>query len=85
LPGWDQFVEMVKQIGIFETVFVFFFFGAHKFLYQMYNGRLDDRQAEIDRLAQDNREYRERFLAITDHKFNYDSEKMKIKKPKRAK
>ena len=38
----------------------------------MYNGRLKDRQDEINRLAADNHEYRDRFLAMLDKHFALD-------------
>ena len=82
MPTLEQFGDLVKQIGFSGALFAVFFFGAHYVLYKMYLGRLDDRQKEIDRLAQDNREYRNRFLAITDDKFSYDADKKRIRKPK---
>jgi len=78
----EWFVDLVKQIGWGQGLFTVFFLGAHSVLYKLYFGRLDDRQKEIDRLAQDNREYRERFLAITDDRFSYDPRKKKVRKPK---
>lgn len=38
----------------------------------MYNGRLQDRQEEINRLAADNHEYRDRFLAVIDKHFGLE-------------
>lgn len=81
----EAFSSLVAQVGWFKGLFTFFFFGAHFVIYTMYTGRLRDRQNEIDRLAQDNREYRERFLAITDASFNYDSSKKKIRQRKGGK
>jgi hypothetical protein len=37
-------------------------------IFWLYIARLRDRQKEIDRIAGDNREYRDRFLAILDDK-----------------
>lgn len=51
-----------------KGVFTVFFFGAHFVVYRLYLGRLKDRQREIDRLAEDNRDYREKFMHILDMK-----------------
>lgn len=37
----------------------------------LYNGRLNDRQKEIDRLIQENREYRKIFIALLDQRLDY--------------
>jgi len=81
--SWGEiFIDLIREIGFSGAIFTVFFFGAHYVLYKMYLGRLDDRQNEIDRLAEDNREYRERFLAITDDKFKYDINRKKVRRPK---
>lgn len=41
-------------------------------IHQQYQQHLQDRQHEIDRLAADNREYRERFLVLLDKKIQQD-------------
>ena len=41
-------------------------------IHQQYEKQLQDRQSEIDRLAADNREYRERFLVLLDKKIQQD-------------
>lgn len=64
-------VNIFVEFGLLEGVFTAFFFGAHGVIYKLYQGRLIDRQNEIDRLAVDNREYRERFLSLIDAKFSY--------------
>lgn len=70
MPSWNDAAAFLGKFGIIKGGFVLFFFMAHYWVWKMYNGRLEDRQKEIDRLASDNREYRERFLAITDQAFN---------------
>ena len=82
-PTWGQmFIDLIREVGFSGAIFTAFFFGSHYWIYTMYLGRLEDRQDEIDRLAQDNREYRERFLAITDDKFKYDITRKKVRRPK---
>lgn len=63
---WEIIKEAVKDFGWAGGTFLLFFWVAHYWLFRMYNGRLQDRQAEIDRLAADNREYRDRFLTVLD-------------------
>lgn len=67
----DQGIDLVKSLGVTKGLFVIFFFIAHIWVHLLHKGRLKDRQNEIDRLAQDNREYRERFLSLMDQKFSY--------------
>lgn len=69
---WHFFTEIFKNFGFIKSIFIIFFIGAHIWIYCLYRGRLNDRQKEIDRLAKDNREYRERFLSLMDKQFNYN-------------
>lgn len=70
-PSWDTVASFIEKFGWTKGVFSLFFFLAHGWIYQLYNGRLSDRQGEIDRLAADNRAYRERYLAQLDRHFQY--------------
>lgn len=79
---WTVIKELISDLGITKGMFVIFFFLSHIWIFKMYNGRLNDRQKEIDRLAEDNREYRNRFLSLLDEKFSYDPSKTKSKKRK---
>jgi len=67
----DNILEFVKALGWTKGVFTIFFFMAHGWIYNLYRGRLNDRQKEIDRIAEENREYRERFLKLMDKAFSY--------------
>lgn len=67
---FDNFLALAKQFGLTRALFVAFFFMAHYWLYKQYMGRLEDRQKEIDRLAVDNRDYRERFMVLFDKSFS---------------
>ncbi len=71
---WATLVSAVKEFflafGLTEGVFVIFFFGAHFLLHRQYEGRLNDRQREIDNLAEENREYRTRFQSLLDNKLS---------------
>lgn len=79
MPAWDSIREILKQFGFTKGLFILFFFMAHGWVYRLYSGRLADRQAEINRIAEDNREYRERFLAILDDHFGLKKGKRKKK------
>ena len=79
---WAVIKDFISDLGVTKGIFVIFFFLSHHWIFKMYNGRLNDRQKEIDRLAEDNREYRNRFLSLLDEKFSYDPNKTKSKKRK---
>lgn len=67
---WENILDFIQVLGWAKGVFTIFFFMAHGWIYWLYKGRLQDRQSEIDRLANDNREYRERFLSLLDKHFD---------------
>src|SRR6266516_2769669 len=54
------------SFGLLRGTFALFFWVMHFWIYRLYNGRLKDRQREIDNIAAENRAYRERFLALID-------------------
>jgi hypothetical protein len=68
---WSEIQEFIQQFGWVKGVFTVFFFMSHAWIWRLYTGRLADRQKEIDRLAAENRDYRERFLMILDEKRGY--------------
>ncbi len=61
-------VNVLARLGLVKGTFVLFFFMAHGWIYSLYRGRLKDRQREINRLARENREYRDRFLVLMDRR-----------------
>ncbi len=68
---WQTIKEFLETFGKKDGLFILTFFLLHGWVYLQYTGRLKDRQKEIDRLAQDNHEYRTRLLAIMDKHFSY--------------
>lgn len=78
----DNIVEMLRDLGWTKAVFTVFFFMAHGYIWSLYKGRLNDRQKEIDRLAADNREYRERLLKLMDDGFSYSEASSRKSKKK---
>ena len=70
-PSWDTIKDFIITFGWVKGTLTLLFWVFHIWIYKLYNDRLKDRQAEINRLAQDNREYRERFLAVLDKHFDY--------------
>ena len=68
----ENIITLINTIGLAKTLFVIILLSCHFFIFKQYNERLKDRQIEIDRLANDNREYRDRFLKLLDKKFNED-------------
>jgi hypothetical protein len=63
-------MEALKTFGLRDGLFVIFFLGMHYWVHLQYKGRLSDRQLEIDRVAGDNREYRDRFTRLLDRHFD---------------
>lgn len=63
---WDEIRNFITSLGVVKGTFVVFFWVAHAAIFGLYRGRLLDRQKEIDRLARENKEYRERFTALLD-------------------
>jgi len=70
---WNIIKDAVVALGWAKGMFTLFFWVAHYALFKAYKGRLKDRQDEIDRLAKDNHEYRDRFLAVLDRYFDLPS------------
>jgi len=70
-PSWKEIIEIVSKLGLLKGIFLIFFISANLWVWRLYVGRIKDRKEEIDRLAQDNREYRERFLSMIDKCINY--------------
>ena len=79
IPDFETIKNFLVTFGWTKGIFTLFFFMAHGWIYSLYQGRLKDRQKEIDRIAQDNREYREKFLAILDKHFDLISTKKRKK------
>ena len=54
--------DILNAFGLNKGLFIIFFLGMHVWVYVLYKGRLDDRQKEIDRMAEENRNFREFFM-----------------------
>lgn len=67
--GWAA--KIFGELGIWDGLLAVTWIGGHIWVYKMYNDRLKDRQEEIDRLAADNRDYRDRFLHFIDERMEY--------------
>jgi len=65
--------EITFERVLFLLVFVF----VDRLYYRQYKNMQEDRQKEIDRLAEDNRDYRNRFLYFIDKKMGYNENKNK--------
>lgn len=69
-----DFTSLVNTVGLSNTLFSLIILSCHFYIFRMYNDRLKDRQDEINRLAEENRQYRDRFLKIIDAKFSNQKE-----------
>lgn len=75
-------LSAVREFGWAKGTLTLFFWVAHYAYYRQFQGRLKDRQDEIDRLAADNHEYRDRWLAVHDKQHNYKPPKSLPPAPK---
>lgn len=57
-------LQFIRTLGWTKGVFAVFFFLMQGAVFWLYWGRLKDRQAEINRLALENREYRDHFMEV---------------------
>jgi F0F1-type ATP synthase membrane subunit b/b' len=72
---WKTIREFIEALGWTKGVFAIFFFLMQFLYWGAMRGRLKDRQTEIDRIAAENKQYRERFLAFIDKKLEYKPKK----------
>jgi len=68
---WDNIVTILEKYGLFGGTFFLFWIFANWYFHKQYNDRLKDKQNEIDRLAADIKDYRDRFLHFLDDKLDY--------------
>ena len=71
---FSSFIEAAQAFGWERALFTAFFFGMHYAVYKLYLGRLQDRQQEIDRLREENNDYKERFIAMLDQEMDFELE-----------
>ncbi len=69
---WQKFIELTKQVGYTKAVFAFFFVLAHTHIFLLYRRNLNDKQKQIDNIAEENHEYREIFMNKFTNKENQD-------------
>ena len=60
--------KTLESFGVIRGLFVIFFLGMHVWVYRLYKGRLDDRQKEINRIADENRDLRNFFMKKLEEK-----------------
>ena len=63
---WDAIVALMQRITPLEGVLLLLVVIFHRSTVQGYKARVNDRQKEVDRLAKDNRDYRDRFEWLHD-------------------
>jgi hypothetical protein len=67
--NWSSVVDVLKNFGLTRGLCVIFFLSLWWFYHRAHQNRLKDKDAEINRLAADNHEYRERFMRLFDDKY----------------
>lgn len=71
----DFLMGMFKEFGLSSGLLVVIVLGMHYWVFRLYNRQLEDRQREIDRIAADNRDLRERFTRLLDRHFGFNPPK----------
>ena len=69
---WEAIFEAVNNFGITTTIFLvvvilFIFYNFYR-ANTLYKQNIKDKQKQIDRLAEENREYREKFMYMLNKK-----------------
>jgi len=67
--AWKIVKDAITSLGWAKGILTLFFWVAHAWIYREYRGRLNDRQKQIDMIAAENREYRERLTGLLDQYF----------------
>lgn len=62
----STFTEFFNNLSVTEGVLIILVVLFYRGTIKSYHRQLDDRQKEIDRLALDNREYRDKFAQFVD-------------------
>ena len=76
---WDEILSTIlMQHGLWAVLFIGVLVVSSKWIAKIHKGRLEDRQQEIDRVAAENREYRELFSQLLhDKMLSKDKDKEK--------
>mgnify|MGYP001061996513 CR=1 FL=1 len=73
-----EITNALSTLGYMEGLFALFFFMMHGWVFFLYHGRISDRQKEINRLAKENRDYRERFTKLLDRHYDVTGKKPEL-------
>lgn len=74
MQWFSAFTEFFRNLSFTEGAMLILVVLFYRGTIKSYHKRLDDRQKEIDRLAADNREYRERFVQLMDRELKLRSD-----------
>jgi hypothetical protein len=83
--SFGDVAKLVTELGVVKGLFVFFFVMMHAWVFWLYKGRLEDRQEQIDRIAAENKDYRDRFTSLIDKKLNIPKGRLPPAPPKSRK
>jgi hypothetical protein len=71
MRNWSEVQSLVGEFGLLKATFLLFFVLAHTWIFHLYTARLADRQLEMNRLAAENLDYRERFVLMLDRQMGH--------------
>jgi hypothetical protein len=64
MTEWDFLTKIYQEHGIISVAVLVALVAACYWIHKLYEGRLQDRQQQIDRLAEENRQYRDIFMRL---------------------
>lgn len=76
MPSWETVLDMMVAFGWERGLFTTVFLLLHFWVWRLYKGRLEDKQAEIDRLSEENQAYRDRFMKLVDDQFGFGAQEL---------
>jgi hypothetical protein len=81
--SWETIKDFIISFGWAKGTLTVLFWVFHVWIYMLYNARLKDKQKEIDRLAQENREYKEIFTTLLGQRLDNPTQVVPPAKAKR--
>ncbi|MGH9755304.1 MAG: hypothetical protein ACREA2_21205 [Blastocatellia bacterium] len=71
--SWETIKDFIVSFGWAKGTLTILFWVFHAWIYLLYNGRLNDRQKEIDRLIQENQHYRKIFFTLLEQRMGHQN------------
>lgn len=66
--------DFLNDFGVLDGLLILFFIFGHLAIYKLYIKNIKSKQEEINRIALENREYREIFINLIEQRLNIKNE-----------